>query len=357
MFADKRFLGLFEDLHRAGRPCVLASVVRTEGSSYRKAGAAMLIDPGYGFQGLISGGCFEADLEHYAREVFAQRRARWVTYDLRGEDELVWGLGLGCNGLIELWLQPFFAEDGYGALGAAHALAVEGRRGRIVRLLAQEGPGGFLRLDDRGVVSGEIDGTLGQAAEAALSSGAPGLREAAGARLFVEAVEPPFRLLILGAGPDVAPLVGIGEVQGWRTTVCDHRPGFVEQIAADDKRSVDPERLAEEVALDRFDAVVVMSHHYLSDRAYLAALAGAPIPYVGVLGPKQRTTQLLDEIGSGAEAAFAGRLYNPVGLDLGGDSPEAIALAVAAEILAVRSRARPAFMRDKDAPIHPVPGS
>ena len=207
MFADKRFLGLFEDLHRAGRPCVLASVVRTEGSSYRKAGAAMLIDPGYGFQGLISGGCFEADLEHYAREVFAERRARWVTYDLRGEDEIVWGLGLGCNGLIELWLQPFFAEDGYGALGAAHALA------------------------------------------------------------------------------------------------------------------------------------------------------GAPIPYVGVLGPKQRTTQLLDEIGSGAEAAFAGRLYNPVGLDLGGDSPEAIALAVAAEILAVRSRARPAFMRDKDAPIHPVPGS
>lgn len=155
----------------------------------------------------------------------------------------------------------------------------------------------------------------------------------------------------------MAPLIGIGEVQGWRSTVLDHRPGFVERIAADDKRAVDPERLAEEADLDRFDAVVVMSHHYLSDRAYLAALAGTAVPYVGVLGPKQRTAQLLEEIGPGTEAAFAGRLYNPIGLDLGGDSPEAIALAVAAEIQAVRARSRPAFMRDKDAPIHPVSGS
>src|SRR5690606_33953443 len=134
------------------------------------------------------------------------------------------------------------------------------------------------------------------------------------------------RVLVLGAGLDAVPVVELVASLGWLVVVCDHRPAYLERggfARADRVVQVDPARLAEQVSLDEFDAVVVMSHHLETDRKYLEHLAASSFRYVSVLGPRARRERLLDALGAAGDA-LRPRLRGPVGLDLGGDSPEAI---------------------------------
>jgi len=147
-------------------------------------------------------------------------------------------------------------------------------------------------------------------------------------------VRPLPRLLLLGAGPDAVPVVEFADRLGWRVTVLDHRADRLARgdlRGAERTRRIEPAQLASRVRLDRFDAAVVMSHHLATDRTYLAQLAQAEVPYVGLLGPAGRRDRLLAEIGAEA-ARLDGRLHAPVGLAIGADSPESIALAIVAEL-------------------------
>jgi xanthine/CO dehydrogenase XdhC/CoxF family maturation factor len=306
---DKALLARFEAWRAEGRTLALATVAGTEGSTYTKAGHRILIADSGECQGLVSGGCLEGDLAEHARRVIATGTAELVTYDLRGGGEEPFGLGIGCDGLVKILLQRLSPADGYAPFARLAAVLLGDTPVRCTVLLADHAaqPAGTTLFD------------------AAAPAGAPAL---------TTTLHPVPRLLVLGAGQDATPLVGMADLLGWRVTVADHRPAYLERPGLDaaEHRVCGPAaRLATAVTLAPFAAAVVMSHHLASDRAYLAALASSPVPYIGLLGPPGRRDRLLRELGPAA-APLAGRLHGPAGLEIGADSPESIALSILAQI-------------------------
>lgn len=326
----------------AGEPLVLATVYETAGSTYSKAGHRILIASSGDYRGLVSGGCLEGDLAERAREVIAADRARTVTYDLRDAADELWGLGIGCNGLLRVFLQPLVPSNGYEPFAAIAACLAGTQPAAIATLIegaaAEASPGATVIVGDGGQrtfgAAEAVAAPLTQAAERALASRQAGLVQIQGLRILVAPLRPIPRLLVLGGGLDAVPLVAMAAELGWFVTVADHRPAYVARAGferAERVALVEPERLATTVPLAEFDAVVVMSHHLATDRKYLAELARVRTRYLGVLGPRARRDRLLRELADVAPELGA-RLRGPVGLDIGADSPETIALSILAEL-------------------------
>ena len=319
-----------------GEPLVLATVVETLGSTYRKAGAYMLIAADGRAAGLLSGGCLEADLMERARAVLQTGTPVRVEYDTRSSDDLIWGIGLGCEGAMSILLtrldrnndyQPFaYIEQCRGEDRASSIALVTRSSNADMTLGTAYWPGAPLSIPPA------VDQALSRADQQA-----PFRVETSGAEALVIPVELPPRLLVLGAGPDAMPLVEIAGLLGWGVTVLDHRAAYAipERFPRARRVALNPAvELGKELETQRYDAAVVMSHHLPSDEAYLAALAESAIPYVGLLGPAPRRARLMSEIGAKAEL-LKPRLYGPIGLDIGARTPETIALAIVSEIQAV----------------------
>lgn len=284
------FVDFFDERRKREEPLVLAAVVDTGGSSYSKAGHLVLIGVDGHAAGIVSGGCLEGDLAVRAATVLADGNAAFVDYDLSDDDE-VFGLGVGCDGTMRLLLQPLTAAGHYEPLASVVAA---------------------LRND------AWVDVPL-----------ATGLQT----RTIDVRVHRPPNLLILGAGPDIGPLLGMADALGWNASVSDHRRHYVDRLGTGLAECRPAESVAREIDLERFDAAIVMSHHLASDRSYLCALAGTGIPFVGLLGPPRRRERLLDELGDTA-AGLGQRLRAPVGTKIGGRGPAAIALEIVAELQA-----------------------
>ncbi len=333
MSESSDLLDAAEALAARGEPMALATIVATRGSTYRRAGARLLIPAEGEPIGNISGGCLEGDVARIGREVLASGEPRLVEFDLTADDDAVWGYGLGCNGAMELFIEPT-----PGALETVAALRSGSGRCLVTPLTGPEV--GSHRL--------ETDG----AAASVLCDGSPRVEEVSGERVFFEPMLPPFRLVVCGAGHDAIPLVRQAAELGWRVVMADVRralltdarfPGAAEFSAAD------PADAAGSLAPDERTAVVLMSHNYLRDIAYLGALLDSPLAYLGVLGPRGRTVQMLDELG---RPEAMNRLHAPAGLDIGAEGPEEVAHAIVAEILAVTRRREGGPLRDRGAPIH-----
>ena len=323
---------------------VLATVVGTRGSTYRKAGAQILIGADRTCEGLLSGGCLEADIAQRAVSVFESGEHKMVSYDHGGEEGAPWGLELGCEGSMDIWLMRLDAADGWEPFGtlmqhledrapptwglvlesdvAALPVGTSAWSGDAVRLPAETPASVAAWLTEQLTVRRDD--------AAVLDLAAPRIR------LFV-ATPPRLRnVLVVGAGPDALPLVEFGATMGWRITLADHRPACANPNLwprACRVLTTRPGELAGQVDLAEFDAAVIMSHHLPTDVACLATLAPTPIPYVGLLGPASRRRQLLADLGVAA-ALFGDRLHAPVGLQLGGRDPQSIALAIVAELQA-----------------------
>jgi xanthine dehydrogenase accessory factor len=323
---------------------VLATVVATAGSTYRKPGARMLIMADGSYLGLLSGGCLESDLKLHAQQVLESGEPRAIEYDMRGPDDILFGMGAGCEGAMRVLLEPAGPRS-----PAAAALEAAGRITQANR------PASLISVHD------SADLPLGTYAAAAplppvlVNAAAESLSERASraidwddggsrTRAFVQFLAPPPHVLVCGAGPDAQPVVGAARALGWRVSVVDHRPAYVK--AADfpgaEVSLCDPHSLRTAVAIEHCHAAVVMSHHLPSDIEYLRELAdtGAPA-YIGLLGPAARRRRLLQELTSVAEK-LQHRLYSPVGIDIGAVTPEGIALAIISQIhawLAGRSSA------------------
>ena len=316
---------------------VLATVITTAGSTYRKAGTQMLITADEELRGLLSGGCLEVDLVERARAVLADGQARLVTYDMRGPDDLIFGLGSGCEGAMQILLQRVGPAEDWQPLARVADCAA--RSSAEVLALVIDGPAaGRCWWTGGGDASGAEPAAVRSARRQAAHVHGPVITTVAlgdqPARVLALPLQPPPALLVLGAGPDAVPLARLAIQLGFRVTVCDHRPALAQaaRFSGCAVHCLDPAGLAGLLPLPAFDAAVIMSHHLPSDRAYLEALAAAPQPgYVGLLGPAARRERLLTELGPAA-AGLAGRLRAPVGLDIGARTPEAIALAVIAEI-------------------------
>ena len=316
-----------------GEPMALATIVATSGSTYRRAGARLLIPADGDPIGNISGGCLEDDVARIGREVIASGVPQLVAFDMTADDDAVWGYGLGCNGAIELLVEPTA-----GALASVAGLH-SGHGACLVTVLTGSEVGAH-RL--------QTDG----AAAAALRAGTPRVEEVAGERVFFEPLVPPLRLVICGAGPDAIPLARQAGELGWRVVVADVRRALLTADrfrGAEEFSASDPATAAEALAPDARTAVLLMNHNYLRDIAYLGALLDAPLVYLGVLGPRGRTEQMLVEIG---RPEAMDRLHAPAGLDIGAEGPEEVARAVIAEILAVTRGRAGGSLRERSGPIH-----
>jgi len=313
---------------------VLATVVSTAGSTYRKPGARMLIMADGSYLGLLSGGCLESDLQIHAQDVLNSGVARAVEYDMRGPDDLLFGIGAGCEGAMRVLLEP----AGPGS-AAATALAAAGRvtqSGRPTSLVSvHESADLALATYDP---APPLPRALVQAAERSLvdcaSRGVDLQNGGERLRAFVEFLAPPPHLLICGAGPDARPVVAAARALGWRVSVVDHRAAYAgaAHFPGAEVRLAAADALCSVVDIERCHAAVVMSHHLASDAKYLRQLADAGVPaYVGLLGPKARRSRLAEELGAAAEKLRV-RLRGPVGIDIGAVTPEGIALAIVSQI-------------------------
>ena len=336
----------FREWRQGGEPMVLATVYETLGSTYSKAGHRILIAANGDYQGLVSGGCLEGDLAERARVALESGQAAAVTYDMRDDADELWGLGVGCNGLLRVFLQPLAPGTGYEPFASIVAALLVTRPSSVATVIASQlsaVPIGATLVWDGDVVSAWGLGAPGIERLAAGCAAVYGRAAASyetgpeGLEVLYSPLQPIPRLLVLGGGLDAVPLVKFAAGLGWLVTVVDHRPAYLEHgdfAAAANRELIRPAELAQVIDLSMFSAVVVMSHHLVTDRTYLAQLREVPAAYLGVLGPSARRERLLADLGE-AGAALRGRLKGPVGIDIGADSPESIALSVLADIHAV----------------------
>lgn len=341
----------FYRTHRTDDALVLGTVIATEGSTYRKPGAMMLIAADGSYCGLISGGCLEADLAAHARAVFSDGATRNVSYDMSHGDDFAWGLGLGCDGVIHLMLQRLDGGTGFGFLETLEMAFTERKNGLICLVTSSSDPAfnaGDYALDcGDGFSAGrpELMQSTHSPESASFSGGHDMSRrywqddlDTAGGRvaLLLIPIMPPPAILLCGAGHDAVPLARLAVEMGWQCTIVDHRPGFAREDRFPESCKIEllqTGELGQLVRLDQVDAVVLMTHHLGHDRQYLSQVIEAEIPYIGLLGPRARRDRLLGEIG-----VTGVHVHGPAGLDIGAEMPGSIALAIVSEIHAFLNR-------------------
>ena len=335
-------LPLYQRERAAGRAVALGVLVHTVGSTYRKPGALILIASDGEYAGLISGGCLEGDLREHARTVIASGVARAVCYDTRTADDLLWGLGLGCEGAMQILLLRAGPTNGWQPLAHLTA-ALEAHESTAIGVIVESTHPDIhigcvvLPIDEAGssplaspLTAPPVQPLLRRAA----AQGETAWLEQSSWKLFALPLALPPRILLLGAGPDAVPVVDLAARLDWKVTLVDHREAYAIRRhfpGAERVLLARPETLSEVLDLAGFEAAVVMSHHLPSDLAYLRVLARSEVRYVGLLGPAVRRERLLADLGPQAQS-LQGRLHAPVGLPLGGRSPESIALAMVAQL-------------------------
>jgi xanthine dehydrogenase accessory factor len=329
----RQVLAQVAEWHAAGVPCALATVIRVQGSAYRHEGAKMVVAADGRHVGNVSGGCLEDDVREVALRVTRSGVAERREYCGSADEIAAWDLGVGCEGVVELFIEP-----------------VTDARVMERALIDAEMP--FVVFTDLG--SGRRETLDGDDAAALLATGDSRLMNDGGRSIFADVLRPPPRLVVVSAGDDARHLATLASSVGFRVVVADRRPGLLstERFPAPIRLvETDAARLGERIVLGADDFAVVMTHHFADDTDYLRALLRGPARYLGVLGPRQRTERILRQLA--AEGPLdASRIFGPVGLDIGTDGAEQVALAVVAEMLAVRSGRRPRSLRERRAPIH-----
>jgi len=315
--------------------------------------------------GLISGGCLEGDLLEHARSVRESGKPRIVRYDMRPEEDIIWGLGLGCAGVVDVLLERVDAESP-GPLDLLAECIRKRRPGVIATALAGKAPlATRWALHPDGRFSGPAEGAvqIERATRQARERERDALLTDEAGEVLIEVVRPPPRLLVFGAGPDAIPVVRIAAELGWETVVVDWRPAYARPESFREASAVvlcEAERVAEHLEVDGTSAALVMTHHYLHDRSLLRFLLPSAVRFIGVLGPRRRTESLLGDLreeGLSLTREELGRLHGPAGLDIGAESPEQIALALVAEVHAVLAGRAGGWLCERKGPIHDDPGA
>ena len=359
----------WSELRKRGQEVVLATVVAASGSTYRRPGARLLLSAERWIAGGISGGCLERDV--LGKAWWRTREGPLVvTYDsTSADDEETWTFGLGCNGRVDVLLERLAPS------GEAHPLdfiarCLEARRSGVMATVFRGGPdavGRRLILDADGVRSdlppGRLRDVVREAAEAVAREGRTRSERIDGAagphEVLLEVVRPPRSLVIFGTGQDAVPLVRLAAALGFHLTVVSNTSGgaptelFQE---ADARLTASPAAVREKLVLEDDAAVVIMTHNLGHDRGYLRFALESACTYVGILGPRARTDRLLNELAEDGFRPSESRraaLYSPVGLHLGAEQPEEIALSILAEVEARFSGANAQSLRGRPGPIHP----
>lgn len=343
---------------------VLATIIDVEGSAYRRPGAKMVIPEDGDGVGHITAGCLEDEIQKIAVEVLAEGQPRVETYDLRPDGEAdVWGLGVGCNGVITILLEPL--DESYRRVVDAHEA---GEDTGVVSVVESDDPG---RVGARAYYDPATDAFEGgdrfpaglvdridEATRELTEEGRADSFEVDGLTVFVDGVAAPDDLVLVGTGHDVGPMAELGAQADFRVTVIGFRGANAEADRfpdADDVRSTSPARIREAFEFDEDTYVVVATHNFIDDRLAVDELLRTAVPYVGLMGPHERFEEMVEEFepeGRTFSEAELDRLYTPVGLDLGGGSPYEIALSIVSEVMAVANDRQPRHLREREGRIH-----
>ena len=357
-----------------GAACVLATVVRVSGSTYRRPGARMLLTSDGQSVGAISGGCLEREVRRRAFWLTESGAAVLVRYDTTSPDEVVWEFGLGCQGVVEVLLERLSGEHDAPHLAFIESCRSESATAVVGTIFAIDGTQGA-RVGDRITLVGEnfeaadlagldpgLVHELYHAAKQVRSVERSEVRRfnfaSGNAGVFFELIRPRMPLFVVGTGYDVLPVIALAGSLGWKVLVVDlaGNSGASQRFPGADGVLTGEAALSNAaIPLDGRGAAVIMTHNFAEDLRALRWLLPSPLRYIGQLGPRARTDALLQDL---AEAGLRptpsqlARLHAPVGLDLGAERAEEIALAIVAEIHAVFSGHDAGFLRDSTGPIH-----
>jgi xanthine dehydrogenase accessory factor len=354
-------------LGRQGRATALAMVTQISGSAYRRPGAKLLVEAGGSFLGSISGGCLEEDVREIGMGVLDSGTSRLLHYDTGTDESKLWGLGLGCDGEVDILVQPISAADAAAAGGvwarvrtlldgdAPFALATlvdasdAGRAGDTI----VAGAGGLLAgaLRDQGPETAALEAEVVRLALAALAGGRSRFETLGARRLFIDVLLPPPKLLVCGAGDDARPTVALAAMMGFRVSVADHRGAYLTAERFPEAQRlflIRPEDEAPGLPGDGDTYAVIKTHSLMRDTAWVKRLAATEIHYLGVLGPRARIEKIAAELGMQGDP----RLFGPIGVDIGADGPEQVGLSIVAELLAVHAHRQPRHLRERLEAIH-----
>lgn len=337
-----------------GGKAVLATVVDLKGSGYRLPGARMLIKANGDATGTVSGGCLEADVLERAKRVLATGKAEVFTYDTTADENSVFSLNMGCRGLMRILLEHV---DSTSEIISALSKSRGERRWITAAVIigGADNIGARSFLGTSSVSYPNLEDDLRTFADSSANFETIRYETENGTVEYAfEKLTPPVQLYILGAGADAVPLAESGHGLGWDVNVCDHRPAFLTEERfpnCDALVGLDRDR-SPEWEVDKLTAFVLMNHNYDRDKAMLPGALASTAFYVGALGPKKRTQQILDELGHPFSEEQLSRLRAPAGLDIGADTPEAIAISIIAEIQSVLKNRNGGPLRDRQASIY-----
>lgn len=368
----KEIIVAFDKASENGQQSALVTLVHVEGSSYRRPGARMLVTETGELTGAISGGCLEGNALNKALHAMHQQKNILVTYDTTDEDDAVLGLGLGCNGVIQVLIQPL--QHSNGPIDLLKQV-IANRNGNVLVTLfslsdrRSDHPGTCVYYEGENIeYQKNIDAALKDALSADLLAAFSEKRTAfknyrsasVDVTAYIEYVPPVVSLVIAGSGNDAEPVAQMASILGWQVTVIDdgrdRNTKSGRFVGACEIKAANPQVALNDIATDQYTFFLLMTHNYNYDLAMLRELLQRNVRYVGVLGPRKKMDRMLKELEAGGvhlTEEQLGSIYSPVGIDIGAESPEEIALSMIAEIKAVLSAKNSRSLRDNHDVIHP----
>lgn len=350
----------------------LATVVQVDGSAYRRPGARMLVTQEGNLTGAISGGCLEGDALRKAQAVIFQQKSMLVTYDTTDEDDQKFGVGLGCNGIIHVLIEPIDFENPENPIELIKNALSDRKTSLLLTLFSVPNSKSeqigtiYLKKGDQSFGSlSKVHSDFKQELEKEIADfDAPqnlikSYSEYQQLSVFFEVIKPATRILLFGAGNDTIPVARMAEILGFELILIDGRKNLATQARFPSAKQIiqgPAEEVIDQIETDLNTVALLMTHNFEYEVIVLEKLLTCMIPYIGILGPKRKTEKLIQRLESKGFQVSNDNLFAPIGLEIGAETSEEIALSILAEIKAVLNRKQPIFLRDKQGPIHEKAG-
>ncbi len=351
-----------------GQKTALATVVQVDGSAYRRPGARMLITESGQLTGAISGGCLEGDALRKAQSVIFQQKSMLVTYDTTDEDDQKFGVGLGCNGIIHVLIEPIVYEDFMNPVELLKAALTDRKPAVLCTIFSVKNSKseqiGTVVLKKPDQIMGKIE-SMDSSVWKTIQATLPQLQEEGHKiltytaldelQVFFESIRPSIRILLFGAGNDTIPVADIADIMGWEVYLIDGRKSLTTYVRFPKVKKMINGSATEVIGSldhDPYTVALLMTHNFEYEAVILEHILSFNLPYIGILGPKKKSEKLMERLEGKGIAIPHDTLYSPMGLDIGAEGSEEIALSALAEIKTVLSARPGTFLREKEGPIH-----
>lgn len=364
-------LKAYKAARQEGRQAVLATIVHVEGSSYRMPGARMLVEDNGKMTGAISGGCLEGDALKKALLAIHERRNKLVTYNTL-DDDVSFGVQLGCNGIVHILFEPIDPDETNNPIALLEKFYRQRKNSVLVTLFSLKNvsgsqPGTCFFFDEEisesKIEDNHLAAIIKKDAIEVLTNQSSLLKQYTEHELiaFIELLQPPVSLIIVGAGNDALPLVDMATILGWQITIIDGRATHANTQRFSKANQIivgKPVEVVKQIVTDERTVFVLMTHNYNYDLAMLKLLLQSKSRYIGSLGPKKKLERMFTELqeqGITITDEQKETIYGPTGLDIGAETPEEIALSIVAEIKTVFAGHEGSSLRTRPSAIHSRP--